>query len=173
MALIRRFVWVGIRCSSVRFTHVSTDNLGEVHQFTPLNPSGSRRSRRFLPSILPYIVPGAIFRSVVSFSHCWTASPLRPKGRHDRGRYRRDGGHNCKQFEHIEPAHAAFIAEQHIFFTASAAATRPGQHLATRRRRLPRSEPEYRRLSGPDGQRQRDRGASAGFRPADHHVLRI
>jgi hypothetical protein len=29
----------------------------------------------------------------------------------------------AKQFEHIEPAHAAFIAEQHIFFTASAAAT--------------------------------------------------
>jgi hypothetical protein len=29
----------------------------------------------------------------------------------------------AKQFSHIEPAHAAFIAEQHIFFTASAAAT--------------------------------------------------
>jgi Pyridoxamine 5'-phosphate oxidase len=29
----------------------------------------------------------------------------------------------AKQFEQIEPAHAAFIAEQHIFFTASAAAT--------------------------------------------------
>jgi hypothetical protein len=29
----------------------------------------------------------------------------------------------AKQFEHIEPAHAAFIAGQHIFFTASAAAT--------------------------------------------------
>ena len=29
----------------------------------------------------------------------------------------------AKQFEHIEPAHAAFIDQQHIFFTASAAAT--------------------------------------------------
>jgi hypothetical protein len=29
----------------------------------------------------------------------------------------------AKQFEHIEPAHAAFIAQQHIFFTASAAPT--------------------------------------------------
>ena len=29
----------------------------------------------------------------------------------------------AKQFKQIEPAHAAFIAEQHIFFTASAAAT--------------------------------------------------
>ena len=29
----------------------------------------------------------------------------------------------AKQFSHIESAHAAFIAEQHIFFTASAAAT--------------------------------------------------
>jgi len=29
----------------------------------------------------------------------------------------------AKQFERIEPAHAAFIAQQHIFFTASAAAT--------------------------------------------------
>jgi hypothetical protein len=29
----------------------------------------------------------------------------------------------AKQFEHIEPAHAAFIGQQHIFFTASAAAT--------------------------------------------------
>jgi Pyridoxamine 5'-phosphate oxidase len=29
----------------------------------------------------------------------------------------------AKQFEQIEPAHAAFIAEQHIFFTASAPAT--------------------------------------------------
>jgi hypothetical protein len=28
----------------------------------------------------------------------------------------------AKQFDHIEPAHAAFIAQQHIFFTASAAA---------------------------------------------------
>jgi len=29
----------------------------------------------------------------------------------------------AKQFEHIEPAHAAFISQQKIFFTASAAAT--------------------------------------------------
>ena len=29
----------------------------------------------------------------------------------------------AKQFDHIEPAHAAFIEGQHIFFTASAAAT--------------------------------------------------
>jgi Pyridoxamine 5'-phosphate oxidase len=29
----------------------------------------------------------------------------------------------AKQFERIEPAHAAFIKQQHIFFTASAAAT--------------------------------------------------
>jgi hypothetical protein len=29
----------------------------------------------------------------------------------------------AKQFEHIEPVHAAFIAAQHIFFTASAAPT--------------------------------------------------
>lgn len=29
----------------------------------------------------------------------------------------------AKQFERIEPAHASFIAQQHIFFTASAAAT--------------------------------------------------
>lgn len=29
----------------------------------------------------------------------------------------------AKQFERIEPAHAAFIEQQHIFFTASAAAT--------------------------------------------------
>jgi hypothetical protein len=29
----------------------------------------------------------------------------------------------AKQFAHVEPTHAAFIAEQHIFFTASAAAT--------------------------------------------------
>jgi hypothetical protein len=29
----------------------------------------------------------------------------------------------AKQFQHIEPAHAAFIADQKIFFTASAAAT--------------------------------------------------
>jgi hypothetical protein len=29
----------------------------------------------------------------------------------------------AKQFERIEPAHAAFIGQQHIFFTASAAAT--------------------------------------------------
>jgi hypothetical protein len=29
----------------------------------------------------------------------------------------------AKQFERIEPAHAAFIMQQHIFFTASAAAT--------------------------------------------------
>jgi hypothetical protein len=29
----------------------------------------------------------------------------------------------AKFYDHIEPAHAAFIAEQHIFFTASAAAT--------------------------------------------------
>ena len=29
----------------------------------------------------------------------------------------------AKQFERIEPAHAAFIAQQHIFFTGSAAAT--------------------------------------------------
>ena len=29
----------------------------------------------------------------------------------------------AKQFERIEPAHAAFIRQQHIFFTASAAAT--------------------------------------------------
>ena len=29
----------------------------------------------------------------------------------------------AKQFERIEPAHAAFIVQQHIFFTASAAAT--------------------------------------------------
>jgi hypothetical protein len=29
----------------------------------------------------------------------------------------------AKQFEHIEPAHTAFIAQQKIFFTASAAAT--------------------------------------------------
>jgi hypothetical protein len=29
----------------------------------------------------------------------------------------------AKQFAHIEPAHAAFIEQQHIFFTASAAAT--------------------------------------------------
>ena len=29
----------------------------------------------------------------------------------------------AKQFAHIEPAHAAFIAQQHVFFTASAAAT--------------------------------------------------
>jgi hypothetical protein len=29
----------------------------------------------------------------------------------------------AKQFERIEPAHAAFISQQHVFFTASAAAT--------------------------------------------------
>jgi predicted pyridoxine 5'-phosphate oxidase superfamily flavin-nucleotide-binding protein len=29
----------------------------------------------------------------------------------------------AKQFARIEPAHAAFIGRQHIFFTASAAAT--------------------------------------------------